>query len=152
PLPAQVAAKIGASAGMRTVRGIAIDATGNLYVVDTGNSRVLKFDPSGKMALAFGRKGSDLGQFQLPCSVALSPQCNVLVLDREASWMQVFTGARKAAGRLGGPEMSLYDPSGLPVGADGLVFGIDRGGNRVLPIAPHGKPRPSTSSAGKDAL
>jgi DNA-binding beta-propeller fold protein YncE len=152
PLPAQVAGKIGASAGMRNARGIAIDPTGNLYVVDTGNSRVMKFDPSGKMTLSFGRKGSAPGQFQLPWAVALTPQGNVLVLDTETSWIQVFNAAGKSVGRIGGPEMSLYHPSGLAVGADGSVFVVDTGGNRVLPIGPDGKPRPSISAAGKDAF
>jgi DNA-binding beta-propeller fold protein YncE len=152
PLAAQVALKIGASAGMRNPRGIAIDGTGNLYVVDAGNARVLKFDPSGKLVLTFGKKGSGQGQFQQASHIALSREGNVLVLDGETSWIQIFTPAGKPVGRIGGPEMSLYHPSGLAVGTDGTIFVVDTGGNRVLPIGPDGKARPPITSAGKYAL
>ena len=42
------------------VRGLAFDQKGDLYVADTGNSRVLKFDPSGKFLMQWGSQGTDL--------------------------------------------------------------------------------------------
>ena len=45
------------------VRGVALDQEGDLYVVDRGNSRVLKFDPSGKFLLQWGSQGTGDGQF-----------------------------------------------------------------------------------------
>ena len=45
------------------VRGLAFDQEGDLYVVDTGNSRVLKFDPSGKFLMQWGSQGTGDGQF-----------------------------------------------------------------------------------------
>jgi len=152
PLAAQVALKIGGSAAMRNPRGVAIDGTGNLYVVDAGNARVLKFDPSGKLVLSFGKKGSGQGQFQQASGIALSREGNVLVLDTETSWIQIFSPAGKTVSRTGGPEKGLYHPSGLAVGTDGTVFVVDTGGNRVLPIGPDGKARPPITAAGKDAF
>jgi tripartite motif-containing protein 71 len=48
------------------VEGLALDQEGNLYVADTGktgNSRVLKFDPSGKFLMQWGSQGTGDGQF-----------------------------------------------------------------------------------------
>ena len=45
------------------VRGLAFDQKGDLYVADTGNSRVLKFDPGGKFLMQWGSQGTSDGQF-----------------------------------------------------------------------------------------
>ncbi len=39
------------------------DAEGNIYVLDTGNHRVQKFDPERNFLLAWGSKGDGEGQF-----------------------------------------------------------------------------------------
>ena len=38
--------------------GVTVDNDGNLYVSDTMNSRVQKFDPDGKFLTSFGKMGS----------------------------------------------------------------------------------------------
>ncbi len=149
-LSAQITLKIGASSGLSNPRGVAVDGTGNTYVVDAGNNRVLKFDPSGKQLLSFGKKGSGPGQFLQAWFAAVSPQGNVLVLDAETAWIQVFTPAGKLLNRLGGPDMRLYHPSGLAVAPDGTVVVADTGGSRIVPIDPDGKPRTPLSGAGKE--
>jgi tripartite motif-containing protein 71 len=67
------------------VRGLAFDPAGDLYVVDRGNSRVLKFDPSGKFLLQWGSQGTGDGQFDLIGNgtgfVAVDSLGNVYVAD-----------------------------------------------------------------------
>jgi DNA-binding beta-propeller fold protein YncE len=67
------------------VRGIALDQEGDLYVVDRGNSRVLKFDPSGKFLLQWGSRGTGDGQFDMSGNgagfVAVDLPGNVYVTD-----------------------------------------------------------------------
>jgi tripartite motif-containing protein 71 len=67
------------------VRGLALDQEGNLYVVDRGNSRVLKFDPSGKFLLQWGSQGTGDGQFDMSGNgagfVAVDSLGNVYVTD-----------------------------------------------------------------------
>jgi DNA-binding beta-propeller fold protein YncE len=45
--------------------GVATDGSGNVYVTDTGNSRIQKFDASGTFLTTWGSLGSGNGQFDL---------------------------------------------------------------------------------------
>jgi DNA-binding beta-propeller fold protein YncE len=132
PQSVQVTLKIGASSGLREPHGVAVDGRGNVYIVDTGNSRIVKFDPSGRELIAFGKKGSDPGQLMKPLVAAVSPQGNLLVLDSETSWIQVFTLDGKPLSRFAGPAMNFYHPAGLAVSSDGTIAVADTGGNRVV--------------------
>jgi len=51
--------------------GIAVDRYGNVYVADTGNSRIQKFDTSGYFITKWGSRGTGNGQFQGPYGVAV---------------------------------------------------------------------------------
>jgi DNA-binding beta-propeller fold protein YncE len=53
-------------------QGVCFDGSGNLYVVDSGNHRVQKFDDSGKFILSFGKQGEYEGQFRKPTDCTVS--------------------------------------------------------------------------------
>jgi sugar lactone lactonase YvrE len=53
--------------------GIAIDPSGNLWVVDTGNNRVEEFSNCGTYLNQFGSAGTGNGQFNVPEGIAISP-------------------------------------------------------------------------------
>ncbi|MBN2513539.1 MAG: hypothetical protein JXB18_11425 [Sedimentisphaerales bacterium] len=61
--------------------GIDIDAHGNLYVADGGNSRVQKFDSTGQFLLNFGEYGSLDSQFIGPVDLAVDSAGYIYVLD-----------------------------------------------------------------------
>ena len=50
---------------------VVVDAAGNVYVVDSGNHRIQKFDSTGKFLGKWGTRGSGPGQFETPISIAL---------------------------------------------------------------------------------
>src|SRR5262249_55188086 len=89
-------------ASLSSPKGIAIDADGNLYVADSGNNRVLRYQ---RPTAQTGRITPDvvLGQVN-------------------------FTSAVSAAVS----ASSLNGPTGLALDADGNLFVADAGNNRVL--------------------
>ena len=87
-------------------RGIFIDSTGKLvYVVDTANDRIQKFDSNGKFITKWGSTGSQRGQFNTAGGISGiglasassgglfvdSSSVVVYVADKENDNVQVFT-------------------------------------------------------------
>jgi DNA-binding beta-propeller fold protein YncE len=71
---------------------LAVDpANGDIYVSDGyANSRVHRFDASGKLLHSWGEPGSDPGQFSLPHNIAMFGDDAVIVADRENHRVQLF--------------------------------------------------------------
>jgi sugar lactone lactonase YvrE len=61
--------------------GIAADKEGNIYVLDSGNHRIQKFDSEGQFLASFGRHGQGPGEFQYPQSIDIDAQGNIYVSD-----------------------------------------------------------------------
>jgi hypothetical protein len=62
-------------------RGFGADAAGNVYIADTGRSRVVRLDPGGKQTLEFGGRGSGPLQYIEASEIAVSPKGDVYVID-----------------------------------------------------------------------
>jgi len=72
---------------------VATDASGNVYVGDTGNNRIEKFDADGAFLTAWGRSGSRNGPFfglGFASGVATDPSGNVYVADPNNFQIQKF--------------------------------------------------------------
>jgi DNA-binding beta-propeller fold protein YncE len=69
---------------------VAVDTAGNVYVSDTLNSRVQKFDPEGRFVTSFGQLGTNWGEFDKPKGVAVDSFGNVYVADSGWSNVQIF--------------------------------------------------------------
>jgi len=63
------------------LRDLAVDSDLNVYAMDAGNHRILKFDKQGQFIWKAGRKGQGPGEFQYPRSITLSPEEEVVVGD-----------------------------------------------------------------------
>ena len=50
-------------------RGLAVDASGRVYVLDMGNHRLVAFNPNGTIRWSAGRQGEGPGEFFLPQSL-----------------------------------------------------------------------------------
>jgi len=71
---------------------ITSDSLDNIYVMDSGNYRVQKFDKNGAFLVAFGSHGSGVGQFLGPCSVVIDDKnAAVYVVDKGNNSIQKFT-------------------------------------------------------------
>jgi len=71
-------------------RSIAIDGAGNLWVTDTGNARVIEFDPNGKPLGSFGQHGKGPGQFDEPVGIATAQDGSFYVADEWNNRIQHF--------------------------------------------------------------
>ena len=84
---------------------MAVDASGNVYVADSGNHRIQKFTSTGTFITKWGSLGSGDGQFNEPGGVAVDALGNVYVGDSNNFRIQKF--ALRAA-----PELSWLDATG----------------------------------------
>ena len=69
---------------------MALDDKGFVYVSDTLNSRMQKFDPDGKFVTSFGQLGTNWGEFDKPKGVAVDTFGNLYAVDSGWSNVQIF--------------------------------------------------------------
>jgi hypothetical protein len=126
--------------------GLAVDQEGNLYVADSGNHRVQKFDVDGLFLAEVGGAGSGNGQFNEPWGVAVDAQGNVYVADTWNHRIQKFDKALKYVTQWGSPASDLknprptdfWGPRDVTVDAQGNVWVADTGTSRVLKFDANG--------------
>jgi DNA-binding beta-propeller fold protein YncE len=114
---------------------VAFGSQGEIYVADGyGNSRVMKFAPSGKYLTQWGRPGKGRGEFNLPHSIVIDAKGRVLVGDRENDRVQVFDSAGRLLEVWPG-----FAPYGLELDAQGTLFVADGRASKVLQLNAAGK-------------
>jgi len=69
---------------------VAIDKSDNIYVVDKGNHRIIKFNPDGLLLKTWGQKGDKAGEFNFAHSIVIDKNDRVLIADRENKRIQLF--------------------------------------------------------------
>lgn len=72
-------------------QSVTLDNSGNVYVADTYNARIQKFDSTGKFLKVWGTQGTGNGQFKIPITVRVDASGNVYVLDEMRRDVQIFT-------------------------------------------------------------
>ncbi|HET7336463.1 MAG TPA: hypothetical protein VFJ23_01055 [Candidatus Nitrosotalea sp.] len=77
------------STTFRSPTNIAIDNDNNIYVADTGNSKIKKFDVKGNMLLSWGDVGSSNDQFKNPSGIFVNEKY-VYVADTGNSRIVMF--------------------------------------------------------------
>lgn len=63
------------------VRDVALDSENNIYILDSGNYRIQKFDTKGIYIQTIGKKGQGPGEFENPLSLYFDKEENLYVLD-----------------------------------------------------------------------
>lgn len=74
---------------------IVLDSTGNMYILDTGNKRIQKFNSDGQFLKTIGRQGQGPGEFQFPCSLDIDKIDSLYVHDPQGMRIQVLTSEGK---------------------------------------------------------
>jgi sugar lactone lactonase YvrE len=122
-------------------QGIALDPSGNIYVVDSGN-RIVKLSPSGKYLLQWGSAGSGSGQFANPQGIAADSQGNVYVADSQNSRIEKFTSNGQFVAQFGSrgskPGQFPYGPIGIAVDKQGNMYVSSSGDQVIVKLSPTG--------------
>ncbi|MBW6521026.1 MAG: 6-bladed beta-propeller [Desulfoarculaceae bacterium] len=105
---------------------IKIDTAGNLYVNDSFNFRIQKFDPTGKYLKEFGFPGVAPGGFGRPKGMDVSPDGHLYVVDAAFENIQVFdpetTTLLMPFAKLGGAPGNLALPSALYIDTKNMEY------------------------------
>ncbi len=113
---------------------IAVDASGDVYVVDQHNQRIQKFSSDGKFILMWGSQGSGNGEFRYPYGVAVDSKGDVYVSDMNNHRIQKFTSSGefiKSAGSYGDKDGMLKYPYGIAIDKKDVIYVIDAFNYRV---------------------
>lgn len=139
---------VGLPGALQDPKGVAVAPDGSVYVLDTGNNRVVKFDGDGQYVLAWGSEGEGEGQFREPWGIAVAPDGSVYVADSWNHRIQKFDPEGRfllgwgsfgdTGGQAGGLPEQFYGPRGMAVDADGNLLVVDTGNERVLKYGPDG--------------
>ncbi len=63
-------------------RNISVDNQKNIYILESGNHRIQKFDKDGNYLQTIGKEGQGPGEFERPYSFVLDKSNNIYVSDR----------------------------------------------------------------------
>jgi DNA-binding beta-propeller fold protein YncE len=104
---------------------IAVNASGDVYVLDFGNHRVQEFSATGAYITQWGSYGSGNGQFESPLGVGVDPSGIVYVADGMLYRIQEFTSSgafiTQWSTPVGAPGY-LDEPDGVAVNANGIYI------------------------------
>lgn len=146
----------GTTASFSSPKGVAADASGNLYVADTQNSTIRKITPSGMVSTfagtvstpAYADGTGTAAKFNRPAGIATDAQGNVYVADTNNNMIRKITPAGVVTTLAGtttsgqqdgtGPAAGFTAPQGVAVDSAGTVFVADTSNNCIRAITPAG--------------
>ncbi|RPH64027.1 MAG: hypothetical protein EHM83_08975 [Burkholderiales bacterium] len=105
------------------------DKAGRLLVADTGNDRVAIYEVSGAQAKPVG----ELKGLSGPEGVAVAPDGRVIVTSTRSATLSVFRDGRleRTVGGRGSRDGEFSNPHDVEAAADGSVYVVDSGNDRV---------------------
>jgi sugar lactone lactonase YvrE len=140
-------------AALRSPKGVAVDAGGNLFIVDTGNNRIREVTPAGIITTVAGNGSAtfsgDGGPATMtavnPAGVAVDAGGNLFIADSGNNRIRKVTSAGIIStvagdGSLafrgdGGPALSAeLNAAGVTVDTGGNVFIVDTANNRIREV------------------
>lgn len=147
----------GSAARFSTPSGVAVDASGNVYVADSGSLTVRKITSAGIVTSLAGQPGirgstdgtGDLAQFGSPEGIAIDGSGNLYVADTyyhtirritPAGVVTTFAGSRGNIGSddgIGSAARFSY-PQGMTIDGIGNLYVADSGNCAIRKISPTG--------------
>ncbi|MGB9940245.1 PKD domain-containing protein [Methanosarcina sp.] len=120
---------------------IAVDSSGNIYVADSGNDRIQKFDSNGNYLTQWGSSGMENGQFFSLTSVAVDSSGNVYVADH-VNIIQKFDSSGKFITKWGssGSDNGQFSlPYDIAIDSSDSIYVADTYNNRIQKFDSNGR-------------
>jgi surface protein len=114
--------------------GITTDSSGNVYVADSQNHRIQKFDADGNYLMRFGSNGSGNGQMSAPDDVFVDSSGNIFVADSGNHRIQKFNSSgtyMSQWGTNGSGNGQFSTPSSITMDTNGDIFVADQDNHRI---------------------
>ena len=130
-----------ASAQLLSPEGLAVDATGNLYISDEGTGRILKVSSGVLTKIAGGGNagGANVDNIlatsallSAPYGVAVDPSGNIYLADSTAARVRKISGGVIATVAGGGSVLGDNGPATSAQLSDPLGIAVDAGGNLYI--------------------
>ena len=138
------------ASGFTGQNGVEVDASGNIYIADSNNHRVIKETPS--LTGYTQSTVADGGTLSRPEGLAIDGKGVVYIVDHDA--YRILKEVPSGSGYTGSvlPISGLYKPSQILVATDGSLFISDSGNHQVLKEVPFGNNYVQTVVAGGSSL
>jgi streptogramin lyase len=134
-----------------------VDASGNIWVADSGNNRVQKFDSAGNFVAVLAGGGSAPGRLREPWSVVVAPDGTIYVADTWNHRIQKFDADMNFVKAWGEPfygpnpgPFQMFGPRDIAIGPDGTLWVTDTGNKRIVNYTREGDFIRSVGGPGND--
>ena len=122
--------------------GMAVNTSGDLWIADSANNRVEKFDTKGEYQSQFGSTGTGNGQFKTPVDIAITAGGDLWVTDAINARVEKFNAKGEYLsqfGSYGGANGQFYEPSGVAIAPNGHIWVTDFRSYRVQEFTASGE-------------
>lgn len=151
PFVGSFADGLGSDGRFNGPNGLVVDASGTIFVADTGNHRIRKVTPEGNVSTlaGSGTKGAQDGmglaaQFDLPSAIAVEASGSLIVTEYGGHRVRRITPEGLVTTLAGTGEAGLTDgpalqarfnkPSGVAIGPDGSIYVTEYDNYRIRRI------------------
>ena len=117
-------------------RGMAVDERDRVYVADTGNDRIQKFDSEGKFVALIGDPGEREGKMKEPNGVAVDAEGNLYVTDAGNHKFLKYNPEGTFVKEYNGPDTGFYGPRDIAIGTNNQLYIVDQGRTRIARFQP----------------
>jgi tripartite motif-containing protein 71 len=133
---------------LKQARAISVDLSGSIYVADTGNNRVLKFNKAGQFIKMVGGFGWEKEQFYSPYDIHASSALDIFVADYNNHRIERYDKDLNYISSLYSNEnwedqFQFGYPKGIASSIHGELFIIDSENIRLLKLNSFGEPEMS---------